>query len=82
MSKQCVACGMPMDKPADFAAGDGARDYCCHCARPDGSMQSYEERLESMAGFISRTRGLDETAARHAARAIMDDLPAWKDPST
>jgi hypothetical protein len=41
MDKQCIACGMPMRAPSDFAMGDATKDYCKYCARPDGTMQSY-----------------------------------------
>lgn len=72
MSKTCISCGMPMERAE-------ARDYCRHCARPDGTMQSYAEKLESMTGFIVRTQGLDAASARESARAMMAGLPAWKD---
>ena len=78
MSKACIACGMQMEKPEDFAMEDESKDYCVYCARPDGSMQSYDEKLVSMAGFIVKTQGLDETAARDAAKKMMAKLPAWK----
>lgn len=76
--KMCIACGMPMKDPADFAMGDTGRDYCVHCARPDGTMQSYEEKALSLTAFIVKTQGLDENAARAAARNMMAKLPAWK----
>jgi hypothetical protein len=82
MSRICIACGMPMEKKEDFAMGDESRDYCRHCARPDGTMQSYNEKLDSLTAFIVKAQGLDETAARNAARDMMSHLPAWKDPST
>ena len=77
--KLCIACGMPMEKPADFAMGDQTKDYCVYCARPDGSMQSYEEKLTGMTGFIVKTQGLDQQAARSAAKSRMANLSAWKD---
>lgn len=76
--KKCIACGMPMTKPSDFALGDTAKDYCCHCVRPDGTMQSYEEKLKSMTEFMIRTQGLDEQAAKAVARQQLAKLPAWK----
>jgi len=76
--KQCIACGMPMEKPADYALGDTSKDYCVHCARPDGSMQSYEEKAASMAAFIVRTQGFDKAAALETARKTMARLPAWR----
>jgi hypothetical protein len=77
--KLCVSCGMPMKEPKDFPLGDETKDYCVHCARPDGSMQSYEERTAGMAGFMVRTQGLDEDAALEAAKSLMASLPAWRD---
>jgi hypothetical protein len=77
-TKSCIACGMPMVQSEDFALGDRTKDYCRYCARPDGTMQSYDEKLESMSGFIVRTQGLDRAVARETARAMMAKLPAWK----
>ncbi len=76
--KICIACGMPMTKPSDFAMGDENKDYCIHCSRADGSMQSYDEKVESLSGFIVKTQGLDKSAALDAAKFMMSKLPAWK----
>jgi hypothetical protein len=75
----CIACGMPMQKPEDFAMGDTGKDYCLHCASPDGSMRSYEETLEGMTMFMMRSQGLAEAPAREAVKQMMARLPAWKD---
>ncbi len=75
---KCIACGMPMKEPADFATGDPTKDYCRYCARPDGTMQSYDEKLVSLTNFIVKTQGLDATAANNAAKSMMAELPAWK----
>ena len=79
MSKTCISCGMPMTKPEDFPLGDESKDYCVHCAREDGTLESYDERLVGMTGFIMQSQGLDEGAARAAARSLMAKMPAWKD---
>jgi len=76
--KTCIACGMPMEKPSDFAANDPNKDYCVHCARPDGEMQSFEEKKENLTKFIVRTQGFDESAASEVAESMMRKLPAWK----
>lgn len=76
--KTCIACGMPMKEASDFAMGDVEKDYCVHCARPDGTMQSYEEKLNSLSSFIVRTQGLDQQVAVTAARSMMAKLPAWQ----
>jgi hypothetical protein len=66
-----------MRKPEDFPLQDETKDYCVHCARVDGSMQSYGERLAGMADFIVRTQGLDGGVALDVARDLMSRLPAW-----
>jgi hypothetical protein len=76
--KQCVACGMPMKNQEDFAMGNTDKDYCRYCARPDGTMQSYEEKLDSLTNFIIKTQGLEIGAANIAAKSMMSKLPAWK----
>ncbi len=77
--KTCIACGMPMTKREDFAQGDETKDYCLYCARPDGTMQSYPEKLEGTTHFLMNTQGLDEKAARETAIRLMKKLPAWAD---
>lgn len=77
--KTCIACGMPMKEKSDFAMNDPGRDYCVHCAREDGSMHSFEEKLEGMTNFIVKTQGLDKGAAKNAAESMMKKLPAWKE---
>jgi len=76
--KVCTSCGMPLNKDTDFPLGDRTKDWCVHCARPDGSLQSYEERLAGSAGFLVRTQGLAPAAARATAQALMARFPAWK----
>jgi hypothetical protein len=76
--KLCIACGMPMTKPADYPLGDESKDYCIYCARPDGSMQSYPEKLEGTTDFLIRTQGLDRQAAHAAAIRTLAQLPAWQ----
>lgn len=66
-----------MRQASDYALGDEAKDYCRYCAHPDGSMQNYEEKLESMTAFLARSSGFSDEAARSAARTAMASLPAW-----
>lgn len=76
--KTCIACGMPMETLKDFASNDEKKDYCKYCARPDGAMQSYEEKLSSLTNFIIKTQGLNHEVANDAAKAMMSKLPAWQ----
>ena len=75
--KKCIACGMPMKTKEDFPSGDETKDYCKYCAKEDGSMQSYDEKLNSLTKFIVNTQGLDEQVANSAAKSMMEKLPAW-----
>ena len=75
--KICIACGMPMTKKSDYAMGDESKDYCVYCARPDGSMQSYPEKLEGTTEFLIRTQGLDPQAAHEMAILTLAKLTAW-----
>lgn len=76
--KTCIACGMPMQKPADFAGGDVTKNYCVYCARPDGTMQSFAEKRAGMIRFLQETQGVKETVAAEIAEASMRKLPAWQ----
>lgn len=76
--KTCISCGMPMTKLSDYPQGDESKDYCIYCAREDGSMQSYPEKLKGTTDFLVRTQGLDEKAAHELAVRTMAKLPAWK----
>ncbi len=76
--KTCISCGMPLREAADYPLGDTSKEYCVHCANADGTLQTYEERLEGMTQFIIRTKGFAESAARAEAAAAMQNLPAWK----
>ena len=78
MAQQCISCGMPLRTPQDHAAGDESKNYCTHCARPDGSMKSYDEVLTGMTAFLVRTQGFDQAAAKKAATGMMAGMPAWK----
>lgn len=77
MDKFCIACGMPMKNNLDFAKGDSNKDYCKFCCRENGDMQSYDEKLESMARFIQKMKNIDISAAKAIAKDNMAKLPAW-----
>ncbi len=79
MTKTCISCGMPLEKSQDFPGGDETKDWCVHCARPDGSLKSYDEAISGMTGFIVQSQGFDEDAARAVAANLMAQMPAWKD---
>ena len=76
---RCIACGMPMSKPEDHGAGDVSKDYCVHCARPDGTMVSREEARVGLTAFMVKTQGIDEIAAGTAVDELMTRLPAWRE---
>lgn len=79
MDKVCISCGMPMRNNEDFPNGDTTLDYCVYCARPDGTMKSWEEAVEGMTAFLVESQGLDKKVARDMAETNLAKLPAWKD---
>jgi hypothetical protein len=81
VEKRCISCGMPMKTAADFPLRDESKNYCVHCARPDGTMKSYDEALEGMTAFIVHTQGLDKRVAGRTAAQLMAKMPAWQDHS-
>lgn len=78
MEKKCISCGMPLERPQDHAMGDSTKEYCKHCARPDGSMRSHEEAIDGMSQWMVRTQGLDPAVAKSMAIETLAKLPAWK----
>jgi hypothetical protein len=76
--KSCISCGMPLRTDEDHAARDAQKDYCRHCARPDGSLKSYDEALDGMSHFFVHTQGIDPAAARELAKGAMAKMPAWR----
>ena len=67
-----------MNEMSDFAMGDVEKDYCADCARPDGSMQTFDEKSAKLADFIVKTQGFDRTAALKTAENMLRTLPAWR----
>lgn len=63
----------------DFAMKDITKDYCIYCARPDGSMQSFEEKRSALIQFVIHTQGFHPVAAEAIAENMMKKLPAWAD---
>jgi hypothetical protein len=71
MSAQtCQSCGMPTENVP----------YCGWCIGPDGKLQAFEERFESMIKWQARYH---PKAARQElerkALAYMAAMPAWQD---
>lgn len=79
--KKCIACGMPMKEASDFPLGDKTKDYCIYCARSDGSMQSYEEKLNGTMEFLMKTQGIKKENVKEVAERTLKALPAWNDLS-
>ncbi len=58
---------------------DPTKDYCLHCAHPDGTMVSREEARAGLTAFMVKTQGIDEGAAGRAVEEEMAKLPAWRE---
>jgi hypothetical protein len=73
----CISCGMPMRTEQEHAAADPAKPYCVHCATDSGDLKTYDEVLHGFTGFLRRTQGLHEEAARRTAADVLATRPAW-----
>lgn len=79
--KTCIACGMPMESAEDFPKQDMSKDYCCYCAKEDGKMQSYDEKVEGYSNWLMTTQGITKDSALSQTKTILAQLPAWKNLS-
>ncbi|KZX10662.1 zinc ribbon domain-containing protein [Methanobrevibacter filiformis] len=76
--KTCIACGMPMKKLSDYPKNNEDLDYCIHCAKEDGSIQSFDEIKEKLTNFIIKSQNLNKEDASKIVENQMKKLPAWK----
>ena len=74
----CGSCGFPMRLPADFAGGRVDAAYCSGCGDAAGQLKPYDQVLEVNTEYLVRQQGLDRSAARAMARAMLASMPAWK----
>jgi hypothetical protein len=75
----CISCGMPMQTADDHAPGYPESPWCQHCSKPDGSLQTFEERFERMVQWEVKKKGADRITAERSTRDYMRTMPAWKD---
>lgn len=74
----CGSCGMPLEKPEDFALGDPKSLYCSACTDRKGKLLPYEEIVAMNAQYYVQSQGITPNAANRMARALLDGMPAWK----
>lgn len=74
----CGSCGMPMEKPEDFALGDVTRPYCRYCTDARGELLPFEKVLATNVRFYVESQGVTAAAADKMARAMLADMPAWR----
>ena len=78
MPQYCEACGMPLEKPEDFAGGDVNAKFCLYCTNPDGSVKTCDEIFNGGVQFFMSEIGDDRTAAEKFTRKNMVQLPYWQ----
>ena len=81
MAEKCISCGscgMPMEKPEDFALGDVTRLYCRYCTDARGELLPYEQVLAFNAHIYEDSQGVTPEAAMRLARDLLADMPAWR----
>jgi hypothetical protein len=78
MTASCESCGMPLAGAEDHALANLSIPYCTYCA-PEGTLPSFDDRLERFTQWTMGQEGLDHDAAREKACAYMKTMPAWRD---
>ncbi|RKS87534.1 putative zinc ribbon protein [Orbus hercynius] len=76
--KMCIACGMPMTKIADYPSYDISRNYCKYCAKSDGTMKTFNEKLADLTLRYTQYHSMNYAVAKQTATVILKKLPAWK----
>lgn len=76
--KNCLACGMPLEKSEDFAKGDENSDFCHYCVNEDGTVKECGEIFEGGVNFFLTTLGDDRELAERICRKNMTGLPYWQ----
>ena len=75
--KSCGSCGMPMEKPSDFALGNPQAAYCCYCTDKQGKLFPYDQILKANAGYYVESQGVSAEAATKMAAEMLASQPAW-----
>jgi hypothetical protein len=75
--QSCGSCGFPMNQPSDFAGGDPAAAFCSTCADARGKLKPFNQVVEANANYFVSEQGIDASAAREMARALLLSMPAW-----
>lgn len=66
---KCESCGLPVE----------VGHYCQHCVDADGNLQTFDERLDRLSGWLrNRREGLSQAEAEAAALEQMSKMPAWR----
>lgn len=78
MEKFCQACGMPLTKKEDFAAGNENSNFCRFCVNTDGSVKSCDEIFEGGVQFFVSQIGGDRSMAEKITRKNMSRQPYWQ----
>ena len=68
-----------MERPEDFALGDVTRPYCRYCTDARGELLPFDQVLATNARFYVESQGVTPAAADAMARAMLEDMPAWRD---
>lgn len=76
--KACGSCGMPLEKPEDFALGDPSGSYCHYCTDSAGKLFSFDKILEMNVKYYMESQGITEAAASKMALEYLKSLPAWR----
>ena len=76
--KSCHSCGMPLEKPEDFALSNQNSELCSYCTDKSGNLLPFEKILKMNVNYYVESQGVTQDAAMKMATALLKNQPAWK----
>ena len=75
----CIACGMPLNDPAEIGGELEEGSVCMHCATADGKVKSCTEVFEGgVQFFLGALTEANRDLAERLTRKNMNRLPYWQ----
>ena len=76
--KNCISCGMPLNKQEEIGAETEKGLLCIHCVDENGNIKSCQEIFDGGVEFFMTIPGTDKDLAEKITRKNMNMQPYWQ----